>query len=99
MHEIAPPQTAEPPASPSPPTGPHPRLGEGVRSLRVAAGLTQSQLAGARFSKEYISQIERGKTRPTESTIVWLAEQLGVDPAFVASGVSTGDRTRLEAEL
>ena len=41
------------------------RLGERLRQLRVAAGLTQSELAGDRFSKEYVSQIERGKTRPT----------------------------------
>ena len=75
------------------------RLGERVRTLRVAAGLTQTQLAGTRFSKEYISQIERGKTRPTATTITWLAEQLGVDPAFLASGVSTEERARVEAEL
>ena len=42
------------------------RLGERLRQLRVAAGLTQSELAGDRFSKEYVSQIERGKTRPTK---------------------------------
>ena len=41
------------------------RLGDRLRQLRVAAGLTQTDLAGDRFSKEYISQIERGKTRPT----------------------------------
>src|SRR5256885_1341435 len=45
------------------------RLGERLRQLRVAAGLTQSDLAGERFSKEYVSQIERGKTRPTRQTI------------------------------
>ena len=43
-------------------------LGERLRQLRVAAGLTQSELAGDRFSKEYLSQIERGKTRPTGET-------------------------------
>ncbi|HUG65550.1 MAG TPA: tetratricopeptide repeat protein [Gaiellaceae bacterium] len=75
------------------------RLGDRVRGLRVGAGLTQTQLAGDRFSKEYISQIERGKTRPTESTIAWLAEQLGVDPSYVASGVSTEERTKVEAQL
>src|SRR6187401_3317042 len=75
------------------------RLGERVRSLRVAAGLTQTQLAGERFSKEYISQIERGKTRPTDSTIAWLAEQLGVEPTFLASGVSTEERAKIEAQL
>jgi len=75
------------------------RLGERVRSLRVASGLTQTQLAGDRFSKEYISQIERGKTRPTETTIAWLAEKLGVDSVFLSAGVSTEERARIEAEL
>src|ERR687895_596715 len=37
------------------------RLGERLRQLRVAAGMTQTDLAGDRFSKEYVSQIERGK--------------------------------------
>jgi len=75
------------------------RLGERVRALRVAAGLTQTQLAGERFSKEYISQIERGKTRPTESTIAWLADRLGVDPALLSSGISTDERVKVEASL
>src|SRR5437870_752299 len=35
------------------------RLGERLRQLRIGAGLTQTELAGARFSKEYVSQIER----------------------------------------
>ena len=75
------------------------RLGERVRALRVSAGLTQTELAGERFSKEYISQIERGKTRPTEATISWLAERLRVDVALLSSGVSTEDRTKVEALL
>jgi tetratricopeptide (TPR) repeat protein len=75
------------------------RLGERVRALRAAAGLTQTELAGERFSKEYISQIERGKTRPTEATIAWLAEQLGVDADYISSGVSAEQRTKLEAQL
>jgi tetratricopeptide (TPR) repeat protein len=83
----------------SQPSGASVRLGERVRSLRVAAGMTQTELAGGRFSKEYISQIERGKTRPTESTIAWLAERLSVDPAFLAVGVSTEERTKVETLL
>jgi tetratricopeptide (TPR) repeat protein len=75
------------------------RLGDRVRALRVAAGLTQAQLAEGRFSKEYISQIERGKTRPTESTISWLAKRLGVDPTFISSGVTTEARTKVETLL
>src|SRR5947208_14016990 len=75
------------------------RLGERLRQLRVAAGLTQTELAGERFSKEYVSQIERGKTRPTEGTIEWLADRLGVDAGFLASGVATDERARLEGAL
>ena len=75
------------------------RLGERLRQLRVAAGLTQSDLAGDRFSKEYVSQIERGKTRPTPETIAWLAARLGVDPNFLANGVSADQRSRVEASL
>jgi transcriptional regulator with XRE-family HTH domain len=75
------------------------RLGERLRQLRVAAGLTQSELAGDRFSKEYVSQIERGKTRPTQSTIEWLADRLGVDAGFLASGVATDERARIEGAL
>jgi tetratricopeptide (TPR) repeat protein len=76
-----------------------PRLGERLRQLRVAAGLTQTHLAGERFSKEYISQIERSKTRPTSETIEWLALRLGVDAGFLASGVSTDERAKAEATL
>src|SRR5438477_1464208 len=75
------------------------RLGDRVRALRVSAGLTQTDLAGDRFSKEYISQIERGKTRPTPETIGWLASRLGVDATFLASGVSSDQRARTEAIL
>ena len=76
-----------------------PRLGERLRQLRVAAGLTQTDLAGERFSKEYISQIERGKTRPTTETVEWLALRLGVDSGFLASGVSADERAKAEAIL
>jgi tetratricopeptide (TPR) repeat protein len=75
------------------------RLGERVRQLRVAAGMTQTDLAGDRFSKEYVSQIERGKTRPTPETISWLANRLGVDAGYIANGVSVDERGRLEATL
>jgi tetratricopeptide (TPR) repeat protein len=76
-----------------------PRLGERLRQLRVTAGLTQTDLAGDRFSKEYISQIERGKTRPTKETVEWLALRLGVDAGFLASGISADDRAKAETLL
>lgn len=74
-------------------------LGSRVRELRRARGLSQTALAGDRFTKEYLSQIERGKSRPTQETVEWLAARLGVDTAFLRTGVSDGERLRAEAAV
>lgn len=74
-----------------------PGLAGRVRRLRVERGLTQQELADGHCSKEYVSQIERGKTRPTAETISWLAERLGVDSLFIERGVVGGDYARDEA--
>src|SRR5918996_5829208 len=78
---------------------PRSSLGDRVRQLRVAKGLTQTELAGDRFSKEYLSQIERGKTRPTGETVEWLAARLGVDSSFLETGVSSSARARVESVI
>jgi len=70
-----------------------------VRQLRVSAGLTQSELAGDRCSKEYLSQIERGKTRPTTDMLTWLAERLGVDPSFLETGQSSAEYAEADAAV
>jgi tetratricopeptide (TPR) repeat protein len=84
-------------------TRPQPRLagslGARLRQLRVSAGLTQSELAGDRCSKEYLSQIERGKTRPTSDMLAWLAERLGVDAAFLETGQSSAEYASTEAAI
>ena len=74
-------------------------VGQRLRALRIGAGLTQSQLAGGRFSKEYVSQIELGKTRPSVETLEWLAGQLDVEPTYLIGGVSAEERGRVEAAL
>ena len=78
-------------------TKPRASLGDRIRQLRINRGMTQTELAGERFSKEYLSQIERGKTRPTDETVSWLAARLGVDSGFLESGVSTSDQDRAES--
>src|SRR5207247_8830525 len=62
-------------------------LGERVRRLRNARGLTQSELADTRVSKEDISQIETGKTRPAPHTVAWLAGRRGVDRQLLEVGI------------
>ena len=74
-------------------------IGERVRSLRHSAGLSQEELAAGRFSKAYVSQIERGKTRPTRETLEWLADRLDTDSAFLEHGLSRADAERVETLL
>src|SRR6478736_9035017 len=71
-------------------------LGARVRELRGVRGLTQSELAHGRCSKEYVSQIERGASRPTGDTLEWLAERLGTDRAYLEHGVSGAELARAE---
>lgn len=54
------------------------RLGRRLRELRLAAGLTQAQLAGDRFSHAYVSVIESGRRVPSRSTVEYFAQRLGV---------------------
>jgi tetratricopeptide (TPR) repeat protein len=74
-------------------------LGERVRVLRRSVGLSQAELAGGRFSKEYVSQIELGKTQPTTETLEWLAGRLHTDREFLEHGVSKADAAMLDAAL
>ena len=46
-----------------------------------------------------MSQIERGKTRPTGRTLEWLAARLGVDRELLETGVARGERERFEGAL
>ena len=54
-------------------------VGARVRALRIASGLTQAELGGERFTKEYVSQVELGKTKPSDAAMTWLAARLGVE--------------------
>jgi tetratricopeptide (TPR) repeat protein len=74
-------------------------LGERIRKLRISRGLTQAELAENRFSKQYVSEIERGTTRPTAETLAWLAERLGVDRHFLELGLSSEEWERAEVAV
>jgi transcriptional regulator with XRE-family HTH domain len=57
-------------------------VGENVRRLRLARGLTQEQLAErAGINQQYVSELENGKQNPTVIRLYELAEQLGSSPA------------------
>ncbi len=74
-------------------------VGGRVRALRRAAGMTQVDLAAGRFTKQYVSQIERGEVEPSGELLDWLAGRLGVDRMQLETGLGTAELGRLEAEL
>lgn len=61
-------------------------VGQNVRRLRLARGLTQEVLAErAGFTQQYISELENGRQNPTAVTLYELASQLGSTPAELVS--------------
>lgn len=73
-------------------------IGARVRAARTAAGWTQAQLAGERFSKAYISALENGLVQPSIPALAYLAERLGTTSAAL---VATDEHawTRMAADL
>ncbi|MFF2045472.1 helix-turn-helix domain-containing protein [Kitasatospora sp. NPDC058170] len=75
------------------------RLGSGIRRLRRAAGLSQTDLAGPDFSPSYISLLEAGKRTPSPDVLIRLAARLGTDPEHLVRLLDRADRGELEVEL
>lgn len=53
-------------------------IGQRIKELRKAAGLTQQELSGGVVTRSYISQIEKGTIQPSHDTLVKLAAKLNV---------------------
>lgn len=54
----------------------HLSLGEHIRQLRRQHNLTQSELGAERFSKSYVSAVERDKLNPSPEALLFFANQL-----------------------
>lgn len=61
--------------------------------------MTQVELADGRFTKQYVSQIERGEVVPSDELVAWLAERLGVEPMLITTGLSAADLERVERDI
>jgi len=66
-----------------------PVLGERVRALRLARGLSQAQIAGSDFSKGFISLVETGRTRVSLRAAEIIGRRLGVSASDLV-GASGG---------
>ena len=54
-------------------------IGARIKQARLAAGLTQAQLAGDRYTKAYVSALEHGLAKPSMAALTFLSERLGVE--------------------
>lgn len=54
------------------------RLGQRLRTARLARNMTQSEVAQGQFSVSYISAVERGQIRPSLSALERLSDRLQV---------------------
>jgi len=73
--------------------------GARVRAMRVAAGLTQAELGGDRFSKEYVSQVELGKSPASDAALDWFCIRLGVGRAQIEGDAGPAAVAAAEAAL
>ncbi len=57
-------------------------IGKKIRSLRVARGVTQRELAGDEITRNMLSRIENGAALPSIGSLLYLADRLEVSPAY-----------------
>lgn len=64
-------------------------MGERIRALRLARGLTQDEFAwmiGPTVRKQNVSDWERGTRRPGTKLIARIAQEMGTTPAYIRYG-------------
>jgi tetratricopeptide (TPR) repeat protein len=71
-------------------------VGTRLRKLRKEKGLTQTEVTGGQYSKEYVSQVELGKTNPSRKAVRLFAKYLDVDESYFETGIDLAGRERFE---
>lgn len=74
-------------------------LGRRIRNVRVAAGMTQSDVAGDEVTTAYISRIEDGQRRPSAALFEQMAARLKTTPEELLLGVSIDEQMELRVKL
>ena len=74
------------------------RIGDRIRVARHAAGLTQQQVAQGRYTKAYISALEKGHAKPSMAALNFIAARLGLPASHFLSDDRAG-WSRVEADL
>lgn len=75
-------------------------IGSRIKRARLGAGLTQSALAGERYTKAYISALEHGLAKPSMAALNYLAPRLGTSSsALIADSDPVWDRLSADLRL
>ena len=74
------------------------QIGARIKAARLAAGLTQQQLADGRYTKAYVSALENGLSKPSMAALNFLAARLGLPSSKFLEDQPAG-WTRLAADL
>src|SRR5512140_3775476 len=74
------------------------KIGARLRRARLAAGLTQQELAEGRYTKAYVSALENGLSRPSMAALQFFAQRLGMAPGQLINDEPPA-WSRLEADL
>lgn len=74
-------------------------IGDRIRVLRIAAGLSQTALAGDAFSPSYISLIEGGRREPTDAALTVLASRLDTTTEYLRHGESGPSESKARLEI
>src|SRR5581483_7000304 len=74
-------------------------LGRRIRNARVAAGLTQTALAGDEITAAYVSRIEDGQRRPEFGLLGRLAQRMGVSLEYLVAEGPSAERLALELSI
>lgn len=74
-------------------------LGEKLRKVRLERGLSQTQTAGDRITRNMLSQIENGQAAPSMKTLEYLADVLGVSVGWLLSEGEGGALEKAKKKL
>ncbi len=64
-------------------------LGEKIKECRLALGMTQKTLADTHMTRNMVSEIESNAATPSLSNLLYIADRLGVSPAYLLTEDAT----------
>jgi transcriptional regulator with XRE-family HTH domain len=63
-------------------------LGQRIRKVRQARGMTLAQVAGGEFSRAFLNQVEMGRSQPSTRVLRVIATRLGTPIDYLVGGSS-----------